>query len=456
MSNETNVQGEVKKSSKFTKKEKSWILYDVANSAYVMLATALLSLYFKYLSPSENLTSVWGFTNVIVTVIAVFLCPILGTYADFSKKKSVFMTFALIGICSCGVLSLFSFISKITIAGILFLIVYIITEVGFASANVFYDSMLNDITTDDRMHNVSANGYAWGYICSCIPFAFCLLAYVLGTMVPGLEWFEGYAFTIGCLITAAWWLFFTLPLLKNYEQRNFIPRPAHPIKETFKRLGSIFGEFKKNKKALLFLVAFFFYIDGVHTIIKMATALGTDLGFDQVKLVIMLFVTQFVAFPCALIFGKLSSKISCEKLLLVAIIAYTAIGVFTVFLAQEWQCWILVVSVGMFQGGVQAMSRSYFTKLIPADKTGEFFGIYDIFGKSAAILGLGLTSLLGLFFPLSESNGFNISLLPLPVLFAIGLVFFLIAMKIPAQKTEEAGAAETLAETSEESEEVLG
>ena len=415
----------------FTKKEKSWIMYDVANSAYVMLATALLSLYFQYLSPSDNLSSVWGFTNVIVTVIAVLLCPILGTYADFSKKKSIFMTFALIGICSCGVLSLFSFISEIAIAGILFLILYIVTEVGFASANVFYDSMLNDITTEDRMDNVSANGFAWGYICSCIPFAFCLLAYVLGTMAPGLEWFQGYAFTIGCLITAAWWLFFTLPLLKNYEQHNFMPRPAHPIKETFKRLGSIFSEFKKNRKALVFLIAFFFYIDGVHTIIKMATALGTDLGFDQVKLVIMLFVTQFVAFPCALIFGKLASKYPCEKLLLVAISAYTAIGVFMVFLAQEWQCWILVVSVGMFQGGVQAMSRSYFTKLIPAEKTGEFFGIYDIFGKSAAILGLGLTSLLGLYFPLKQYIGFNISLIPLPALFAIGLVIFLIAMKLP-------------------------
>ncbi|MBQ8322935.1 MAG: MFS transporter [Clostridia bacterium] len=420
------------KQARFTKKEKSWILYDVANSAYVMLATALLSLYFKYLSPSDNLSSVWGFTNVIVTVIAVFLCPILGTYADFSKKKAVFMSFALIGIISCGALSLFSFISKFTIAGILFLIMYIITEVGFASANVFYDSMLNDITTDENMHRVSANGFAWGYICSCIPFAFCLIAYVLGTMVPGLEWFEGYAFSIGCLITAVWWLFFTLPLLKNYEQKNFMPRPEKPIRETFKRLGSIFAEFKKNKKALVFLVAFFFYIDGVHTIIKMATALGTDLGFDQVKLVIMLFATQFVAFPCALIFGKLASKVPCEKLLLVAISAYTAIGVFTVFLRQEWQCWILVISVGMFQGGVQAMSRSYFTKLIPANKTGEFFGIYDIFGKSAAILGLGLTSLLGLFYPLSEATWININLIPLPILFAIGLVLFIVSMKIPA------------------------
>ena len=150
----------------FTKKEKDWILYDVANSAYTLLATALLSFYFDFLSPSENLTSVWGFTNVIVTLIAVILCPILGTYADFSKKKSTFMIFALIGIIGCGVLSLFSLIADFAIAGILFLIVYIVTEVGYSSANVFYDSMLSDVTTDENMHNVSAQGYAWGYICS--------------------------------------------------------------------------------------------------------------------------------------------------------------------------------------------------------------------------------------------------------------------------------------------------
>ena len=445
---ETTTQVTPKKG--FTKKEKSWILYDVANSAYVMLATALLSLYFDYLSPSENLSSAWGLTNVIVTVIAVILCPILGTYADFSKKRGVFMTFALIGICSCAVLSLFSFISKFTIAGILFLVVYIVAEVGFASANVFYDSMLNDITTDENMHKVSANGYAWGYICSCIPFALCLVLYVLGTMVPGLEWFEGYAFSIGCLITAAWWLCFTLPLYKNYKQIHFMPKPEKPIKATFKRLGGLFKELAKNKKALLFLLAFFFYIDGVHTIIKMATALGTDLGFDQVKLVIMLFVTQFVAFPCAIIFGKLSSKIPCEKLLLVAIAAYTAIGVFAVFLRQEWQCWILVVSVGMFQGGVQAMSRSYFTKLVPTDKTGEYFGIYDIFGKSAAILGLGLISLLGIFFPLSQGTWINLSLLPLPILFGIGLILFLLAMKKPMSKHDESETATQDTQTTEE------
>ena len=421
------------KKAGFTRTEKHWILYDVANSAYVLLATALLSFYRDFVSPTGNLTAVWGSVNVIVTIIAVLLCPILGTFADFSQKRKFFMTFALIGIVGCAVLSIFSLLTNWAIAGILFLIVYIVTETGFNSANVFYDSMLSDITTDENMHKVSANGYAWGYIGSCIPFIVCLVVYILGWLV--FPAFLGAAFSICCLLTAAWWFIFTLPLYKSYEQIHYLPRPANPIKATFKRLGEIFKELAKNKKALVFLIAFFFYIDGVHTIIKMAMSIGNDLQFENfgaVKLVIALFVTQIVAFPFAILFGKLSSKHSCEKLLIVCIAAYTGIGVLTVFLRHEWQFWAMAVGVGMFQGGIQAMSRSYFTKIIPAEKSGEFFGLYDIFGKGAAILGIGLITLLSSIFPLSEGIWINISLIPLPILFAIGLVLFIISMKIPA------------------------
>ncbi len=427
-----------------TKKEKNWILYDVANSAYVLLATALLNFYFNYLSPTENLTSIWGAVNVIVTVIAIFLCPILGTFADFSGKKTFFIIFAAIGMVGCGVLSLFSFISKWTIAGVLFLVVYVVTEVGHSSALVFYDSMLSDVTTDEKMHDVSAQGYAWGYIGSCIPFILCLVLYVLGGMVfvepDGSTPYLGISFSLCCIITAVWWLILTIPLYKSYEQLHYLPKPEKPVRATFKRLGNIFKSLAKNKKALIFLFSFFFYIDGVHTIIKMAMSIGNDLQFENfgpVKLVIALFVTQLVAFPCAIIFGKLASKCSCEKLLIGCISAYALIGVLAVFLRQEWQFWAMAVGVGMFQGGIQAMSRSYFTKIIPAEESGEFFGLYDIFGKSAAILGIGLISILSAVFPLAESTWINISLIPLPVLFLVGLVLFIISMKIPNQNEKK-------------------
>lgn len=428
----------------FTKKEKNWILYDVANSAYTLLATALLAFYFDFLSPSESLTTVWGSVNVIVTIIAVFLCPIMGTYADFSKKKNIFMTFAAIGMGGCLVLSIFSAIRGATFAGVLFLIVYVITEVGYTSSNVFYDSMLSDVTTDENMHKVSANGYAWGYIGSCIPFIVCLVLYVLGDMIlvtkdaAGVvidKPYLGLAYTLCCIITAIWWFVFTLPLYRSYEQKHFMPKPEKPVKETFTRLGSIFKELAKNKKALFFLIAYFFYIDGVHTIIKMAMSIGKDLNFPNfgvVKLVIALFVTQIVAFPCAIIFGKLASKYKSNKLLIACIVAYMGIGFLAVFLRQEWQFWAMAVGVGMFQGGVQAMSRSYFTKIIPTEKSGEFFGIYDIFGKSAAIVGVGLISLLSGFFPLADGVWMNIALIPLPILFILGLIFFIISIRIPA------------------------
>lgn len=432
-------------SMKLNKLEKQWILYDVANSAYTLLATALLAFYFNYLSPSDSLTSAWGFVNVIVTIIAVVLCPIMGTYADFSQKRKIFMIFAMIGIVGCALLSVFSPLKDFSFAGILFVIVYIITEVGYTSSNVFYDSMLSDVTSDEKMHKVSANGYAWGYIGSCIPFIVCLVLYVLGDMVLVNKISEdvvekpylGLAFTLCCLITAIWWFAFTLPLYKNYQQKHFLPKPEKPIKETFVRLGSIFKELAKNKKALFFLFAYFFYIDGVHTIIKMAMTIGNDLQFENfgtVKLVIALFVTQIVAFPFAILFGRLSSKFKSNHMLIVCIAAYMAIGVLAVFLRQEWQFWAMAVGVGMFQGGIQAMSRSYFTKIIPKEKTGEFFGIYDIFGKSAAILGVGLISLLSAIFPLAEGTWINVALIPLPVLFAVGLALFLVSMKIPASE----------------------
>ena len=438
----------VAKKPAFTKKERNWILYDVANSAYVLLATALLTFYRDFVSPTGNLTTVWGFTNVIVAIISVLLCPILGTLADFSKKKTFFITFASIGIVGCGLLSFFSLLTKWAIAGILFLIVYIITQVGHSSALVFYDSMLSDVTTDENMHKVSSNGYAWGYIGSCIPFIVCLVLYVLGDMViveKGVlgevldKPFLGTAFSLCCLITAAWWIIFTIPLYKSYEQLHFLPKPEKPIRASFKRLGVLFKELKKHKKAFFFLFAFFFYIDGVHTIITMAMSIGNDLQFENfgaVKLVIALFVTQLVACPFAILFGKLTSKFRCEYMLIVNIVAYFCIGVFAVFLRQEWQFWVMAVGVGMFQGGIQALSRSYFTKIIPAEMTGEFFGLYDIFGKSAAILGTFLISLLCIYFPLAKATWINIALLPLPTLFLIGLILFLISMKIPMDKND--------------------
>ena len=333
---------------------------------------------------------------------------------------------------------------------VLFAIIYIITELGLSSSNAFYDSMLSDVTTEDRLHNVSANGYAWGYIGSCIPFAICLvLVLVVPDSIMSMQWRMSLSF----LITAGWWLAFTLPLFKSYHQKNFLPRPKNAIRGTFKRLGEIYKEVKRNKKAFLFLLAFFLYINGTSTIIKMATVYGKDmLGFETTQLLLALLLTQIVAFPSAIIIGKLSKKFEDKLLIYVCIGGYVAVSIFALFLKAEWQFWLLAFVVGMFQGGIQAMSRSYFTSIIPYEKSGEYFGIYDIFGKGAGTLGpifvsgcVILVNKITEAFPsfTAVTSVMNLDLLPIPLLTIAGLIVFFFAAKLPSsvengkEKTEE-------------------
>jgi UMF1 family MFS transporter len=311
--------------------------------------------------------------------------------------------------------------------------------------------MLSDVTNEERIDNVSANGYAWGYIGSCIPFAICLvLVLVIPNEVIAMKWRMIASF----LITAAWWLCFTLPIFKSYKQKHFMPKPAHPVKETFSRLGHIFKEIKLNKKAFLFLLAFFLYINGTSTIIKMATIFGQDvLGFDSTQLLLALLLTQIIAFPSAIIMGTLSKKFEDKWLILVCISGYVAVSIFALFLKFSWQFWLLACVVGMFQGGIQAMSRSYFTKIIPAEKSGEYFGIYDIFAKGAATLGPALVSTFTIIFsnvPASVTAVVNLQLLPIPLLTIAGLVMFIIAAKHPTTKNQKVEQATDQTEESVE------
>ena len=232
------------------------------------------------------------------------------------------------------------------------------------------------------------------------------------------------AVAVSFLIVAVWWVLMTVPLLKSYCQTHFVPADSHPVRASFRRLGHVWAELKQKKKILLFLVAFFFYIDGVYTIIDMATAYGTALGLDSTGLLLALLVTQIVAFPSALIFGRLSRRISAAKLIRVCIIAYFCIAVYGLFLVRLVQFWILAVCVGLFQGAIQSLSRSYFAKLIPAEQSGEYFGIYDICGKGASLVGTSLVALVS-----QISGSVNTGVGALAVMFLLGAVFFLMTEK---------------------------
>ena len=406
---------------KLNEKEKRWILYDVGNSAFVLLVATIIPIYFNYLAGKAGLSDVdylayWGYAASICTVIVAILGPVLGTIADTKGyKKPIFMISILIGTIACSLLGLM-------VQWMAFLIVFLIAKVGFSASLIFYDSMLSDITDEERMDYVSSQGYAWGYIGSCVPFVLCLVI-VLGSDTFGIRMET--AMGIAFVLVAVWWLLMSLPLLKNYEQKYYVEKKPHAIAQSFKRLGETFKNMKEEKQVFMFLLAFFFYIDGVYTIIDMATAYGSALGLDSTGLLLALLVTQIVAFPCAIIFGNLSYRIRTEKLITVCIFAYLGIAIFAVFLKTQLQFWILAILVGMFQGGIQALSRSYFTKIIPEEHSGEYFGLMDICGKGASFVGTTIVSIV------SQLTG-NISMGVgmIAILFCIGIVIFLKAVSM--------------------------
>lgn len=408
-----------------TRQERNWILYDVGNSAFVLLAATLIPIFFNALAEAGGLSSVeylayWGYASSAVTVITAILSPILGTLADTKGfKKPIFMLCVWVGIAGCWAMGAVT-------TWLPFLLIFIVAKVGFSGSLVFYDSMLSDVTTPERMDEVSSRGYAWGYIGSCLPFAACL-GLVLGAGTLGIG--QMTALHLALLVTAAWWLLTTLPLLNSYKQLHYVEVEKHAIRQSFARIGSTLRHLPEDKQVFWFLLAFFCYIDGVYTIIDMATAYGTALGLDTTGLLLALLVTQIVAFPSALIFGRLSNKYPSGQLIPVCIAAYAGIAVFAFFLTQQWQFWVLAVIVGMFQGGVQALSRSHFAKITPPEKSGEYFGLFDICGKGASFLGTMIVSVGS-----QLTGSANVGVGSLIVLFIAGFFLFRVSCR---QETKE-------------------
>lgn len=400
---------------KLTKMEKAWILYDVGNSAFILLVSTIIPIYFNYLADLANISSsdylaYWGYAASIATLVVAVIGPVFGTIADTKNlKKKIFTVTLLVGTICCALLGFMTH-------WLIFLVMFVIAKIGYSSSNVFYDAMLTDVTTEERMDDVSSQGYAWGYIGSCIPFC-AGLALVLGGEKIGLSMQMSMAITF--IITALWWFLVTLPLLKRYKQVHYVENQGQIIKRSFGRLWNSLKEMRKEKHIFMFLLAFFFYIDGVYTIIEMATAYGESLGLDSTGLLLALLVTQLVAFPFCLIFAKLAKKFSGTKLITVCIVAYFCIAVYAIQLDRQVEFWILAVCVGMFQGGIQALSRSYFAKIIPAEKSGEYFGLLDICGKGASFIGTTLVSVVS-----QITNQVNLGVGAIAIIFIIGLILF--------------------------------
>ena len=401
--------------NKLTKLEFKWICYDMGNSAFILLVATILPIYFNYLSSSQgvaehNYLSYWSYAASLSTLIVALAGPILGTLADYKDhKKKIFLTCAML-----GALALACF--WIPSSWLAFLVLFIAAKVAYSLSLIVYDSMLTDITTEERMDAVSSKGYAWGYIASVVPFIISLI-FVL--MYDKIGMTLKTAMMIAFILNAVWWIASTLPLVKSYKQKYYIEPEAHPALDTFARLKETLMKAKEQKKVFLFLFAFFFYIDGVYTIIDMATAYGTSLGLNTTGLLLALLLTQIVAFPASLTFAVLSKTKDTASLIKVAIIAYFLIALFAVQLDKQWEFWVLAVAVGCFQGGIQALSRSYFAKIIPENASGEYFGLFDICGKGASFLG---TMLIGVVTQITGKQ--NIGVAALSIMFVIGYLIF--------------------------------
>ena len=411
----------MKQKQKYTSLEKAWILYDVGNSAFVLLVSTIIPIYFNYLSESAGLSSVtylayWGYAASVATLAVAFIGPVFGAVADTKNyKKKIFLVTVLVGVIGCIAMG-------IAATWLGFLVIFVIAKIGYSASLVFYDSMLHDVTTPEKLDEVSSQGYAWGYIGSCIPFIISL-GIVLGAEPLGLSMKT--AMGISFAVVAVWWIVSSFPLLKNYRQIHYVENTPGLVGKSFRRLWETLKGMKDDRKILLYLLAYFFYIDGVYTIIEMATAYGTALGLDTTGLLLALLVTQIVAFPSAIAFGKFTEKYPSENLITICILAYTAIAVYALFLNSQLQFWILAVCVGLFQGGIQALSRSHFAKLIPPQKSGEYFGIMDICGKGASFIG---TALVGFVSQVTGSTNQGVAVLA--VVFVVGLVLFRVSVRI--------------------------
>lgn len=411
---------------KMTRSEKSWILYDIANSAFIMLVSTTIPIFFKGLTDSASIdtvyaSGVWATVTAVSVLILAVLSPILGAIVDYQgMKKKLFVFFLIMGIGGLILLSL-------TANWMAFLIFFVIARLGYSACNVFYDSMLTDVTTDERMDRISSYGYAWGYIGSCVPFILGII--LIFTKPFGLS--TMLATQISFLLTAVWWLVLTIPLLKHVKQTYYLSDRKGKVKDAFRRLGVTFQKVKKDKRLLYYILAYFCYIDGVYTIISMATTYGAEVGISDTSMILALLLTQFVAFPCAIYSARLAQKFGAIRMIRIFILFYIAICIFGYQLDKAWEFWVLAVAVGMCQGGIQSLSRSCFGKMVPKEESNEYFGFFDIFGKFADFFGPVIIAICAFLFKTSTYG-----VLALALLFIAGYILLWLSQRAEKKQSE--------------------
>jgi UMF1 family MFS transporter len=399
----------------------AWAFYDWANSAFATTVMAgffpvFFSAYWAVGSSAAEGTFFLGLANSIGSAIIALLAPFLGSIADWgSYKKRLLGFFALLG--------------SVMTASLYFLqmgnwpmavIIYLFAMIGFAGGNTFYDALLPFVASEKKVDFVSSLGYSLGYIGGGLLFAVNVLMF-LNPGKFGISSQEQ-AVKLSFVMVGIWWMVFSLPiLLLVKEEKGY---DALPLKEAIRKGMSMtvytVKSFRQLKMLFTFLVAYWLYIDGVDTIIVMAVNYGTSLGFPSESLIVALLITQFVAFPSALLYALFSKKVGVRRALQVAIAAYTLIAMLGFFMNKPIHFYLLAVAIGLFQGGIQALSRSYYTRFIPEGRSAEFFGFFNMLGKFASILGPLLMGLVSL-----ATGSTRLGIVSLIILFAGG--FFMLS-----------------------------
>lgn len=376
---------------RINKQQWQWIFYDWANSGYgILVVTAVLPVYFKAVAQQAGVsaadsTAYWGYANSFGTLVVSLLAPLLGVLADYPNAKRRWL-------------------------------MYVLSIIGYSG----YDSFLTDVAPNGQMDLVSSTGYGMGYLGGVIVFLGAQLTHGFNDLLSayGIAKFS-------FVIAAVWWVIFGWPLLAHGRQHYSVAAMRHPLRDSFRRLNQTFRHIRHYRQITWFLVAYFFYIDGVDTIFTMATAIGKDMGVETTMLMMVLLVVQLIAFPFSLFYGWLARRTSNRAAILVGIIVYVIICLGALRLTTLTDFWILAILVGTSQGGLQALSRSYFGQLIPKDSSSEFFGFYNILGKLSAIMG---PVIVGLMTQWTEKS--TIGAASLNVLFTIGLVIFLLLPRL--------------------------
>ena len=402
----------------------SWAFYDWANSAFATTVMAgFFPIFFKsYWAsdlPDMESTAMVGYANSLSGLIVVLLAPILGAYADIgTKRKKLLISFASLGVfCTAS----FYFVPQGD--WMLAALLYALAAVGFSGGNVFYDSLIVSVSDDESRNRVSALGYSLGYLGGGLLFLINV-AMFLNPKLFGIET-QSNAVLLSFFMVAVWWALFSIPLVQNVKEevsKHKEPPFIQAISQSFGDVYQTLIEVKKYKNVAIFLLAYWFYMDGIDTIVRMATAYGTDIGLEASSMITALLLTQFVAFPSTLIFGHFADQIGFKKILSFGILIYILISIFASQITTATGFYIIAIVVGLVMGGVQAVSRAYFSSIIPENKEAQFFGFYNLVGKSAVVAGPALVAWVSVIFNTPRAGILSLLILFIPGLFLLWMV----------------------------------